>query len=114
VLEELGTEQEQAATVLGAGPVATFARITLPAMRWALVYGVVLSSARALGEFDAVSIVSGNVVGQIQTLPLYIEDRFNNFDLSAAYSAGLQLAVIFVLILTAMTLLTRKCRKELA
>jgi ABC-type sulfate transport system permease subunit len=67
-------------------------------MRWALIYGVVLSSARALGEFGAVSIVSGNVVGQTQALPLYVEDQFNNFDLSAAYSAGLLLAVISVLI----------------
>lgn len=112
VLEELGTDQEQAASVLGAGPVRTFARITLPAMRWALVYGVVLSSARALGEFGAVSIVSGNVVGQTQTLPLYIEDQFNNFNATAAYSAGLLLAVISVLVLTAMTLLTRKRSKE--
>lgn len=112
VLEELGTEQEQAASVLGAGPVRTFARITLPAMRWALVYGVVLSSARALGEFGAVSIVSGNVVGQTQTLPLYVADQFNSFDTTAAYSAGLLLAVISVLILTAMTLLTRRRTKE--
>lgn len=112
VLEELGTEQEQAASVLGAGPVRTFARITLPAMRWALVYGVVLSSARALGEFGAVSIVSGNVVGQTQTLPLYVEDQFNSFDTTAAYSAGLLLAVISVLILTAMSLLARRRTKE--
>jgi sulfate transport system permease protein len=112
VLQELGTDQEQAAAVLGAGPVRTFLRITLPAMRWALVYGVVLSSARALGEFGAVSIVSGNVVGQTQTLPLYVEDQFNNFDITASYSAGLLLAVISVLILTAMTLLTRKRSKE--
>lgn len=112
VLEELGTEQEQAASVLGAGPVRTFARITLPAMRWALVYGVVLSSARALGEFGAVSIVSGNVVGQTQTLPLYVEDQFNSFDTTAAYSAGLLLAVISVLILIAMSLLARRRTKE--
>ena len=112
VLAELGTEQEQAASVLGAGPVRTFARVTLPAMRWALVYGVVLSSARALGEFGAVSIVSGNVVGQTQTLPLYVEDQFSNFNTTAAYSAGLLLAVISVLILTAMTLLTRQRSKE--
>jgi sulfate/thiosulfate transport system permease protein len=112
VLEETGTDQEQAASVLGAGPAQTFARITMPAIRWALVYGVVLSSARALGEFGAVSVVSGNIVGQTQTLPLYVEGEFNNFDTTGAYSAGLLLAVISVVILTAMTLLTSKRGKE--
>lgn len=112
VLEELGTDQEQAASVLGANPVQTLARITLPAIRWALVYGVVLSAARALGEFGAVTIVSGNIVGQTQTLPLYVEQEFSNFDTTGAYSAGLLLAVISVLILLSMTLLTRKRVKE--
>jgi sulfate transport system permease protein len=112
VLEELGTEQEQAASVLGANPLQTLRRITLPAIRWALVYGVVLSAARALGEFGAVTIVSGNIVGQTQTLPLYVEQEFSNFDTTGAYSAGLLLAVISVLILLAMTVLTRKRVKE--
>jgi sulfate/thiosulfate transport system permease protein len=110
VLEEIGDDQEQAAATLGSGPMHTFWRITLPALRWALVYGVVLSAARALGEFGAVSIVSGNIVGQTQTLPLLVEERFRNFDSAGAYSAGFVLAVISLLILAAMTMLSR--RKE--
>jgi sulfate transport system permease protein len=108
VLEELGTEQEQAAATLGANSRQTFFRITLPAIRWAVVYGVVLSAARSLGEFGAVSIVSGNVVGRTQTLPLYVEERFRNFDSTGAYSAGFVLAAVSLLILVAMTVLSRR------
>lgn len=110
VLEEIGTDQEQAAATLGAGPWTTFWRITLPALRWALAYGVVLSAARALGEYGAVSIVSGNIVGRTQTLPLLVEERFRNYDAIGAYSAGFALALISLLIVAAMTLLSR--RKE--
>ena len=110
VLEELGDDQEQAAATLGANSVQTFWRITLPSIRWALVYGVVLSAARALGEYGAVSIVSGNIVGQTQTLPLLVEERFRDFDSTGAYSAGFLLALISLLILGAMTVLSR--RKE--
>jgi len=108
VLEEIGTEQEQAAATLGANGWTTFRRITLPAIRWALAYGVVLSAARALGEYGAVSIVSGNVVGQTQTLPLLVEERFRNFDATGAYSAGFLLAFISLLILAVMTVLSRR------
>jgi sulfate/thiosulfate transport system permease protein len=110
VLEELGDDQEQAAQTLGANAFQTFWRITLPSIRWALVYGVVLSAARALGEYGAVSIVSGNIVGQTQTLPLLVEERFRDFDRTGAYSAGFLLAVISLVILAAMTTLSR--RKE--
>jgi sulfate/thiosulfate transport system permease protein len=110
VLEELGDDQEQAAQTLGANTLQTFWRITLPSIRWALVYGVVLSAARALGEYGAVSIVSGNIVGQTQTLPLLVEERVRDFDRTGAYSAGFLLALISLLILAAMTLLSR--RKE--
>ena len=113
VLEEIGTEQEQAAATLGAGAWTTFRRITLPALRWALAYGVVLSAARALGEYGAVSIVSGNIVGRTQTLPLMVEERFRNFDSVGAYSAGFALALMSLLIVSAMTLLSRR-RKERA
>lgn len=112
VLEELGTEQEQAAETLGAGPVRTFVSVTLPGLRWALVYGVVLSSARALGEYGAVSIVSGNVVGQTQTLPLYVEEHFRNFDATGAYSAGFLLAAVSLAILAAMSVLNRRRRER--
>jgi sulfate transport system permease protein len=111
VLEELGDEQEQAAAVLGASPWQSFLRVTIPSVRWAIVYGVVLSAARALGEFGAVSIVAGHVsgAGATQTLPLYVQDQFSSYDNPiAAYSAGFLLAVISVLILVVMTLLSRQ------
>ena len=75
VLREIGTEQEQAASTLGAGAFTTFRRVTLPSIRWAVAYGVVLTTARALGEFGAVKVVSGNIEGKTQTLPLYVEER---------------------------------------
>ncbi len=87
VLEEIGIEQEQAARTLGAGSGQTFRRITLPAIRWALAYGVVLSLARCLGEFGAVSVVSGHLVNKTQTLPLVVDQSFENFDLTTAYTA---------------------------
>lgn len=114
VLEEIGTEQEQAAATLGAGGLEAFLRVTLPAIRWAIVYGVVLTAARCLGEFGAVAIVSGNIVGKTQTLPLFVEERFRTFDSTAAYSAGFLLALISLLILGAMSLLTRRRTRETA
>ena len=110
VLTEIGTDAEEAAVVLGASGWQTFARITLPAIRWALVYGVVLTTARALGEFGAVAIVSGNLAGSTQTLPLYVEDRFTNFDLTGAYAAGTLLALIAVAVLVTLTRLGRAAR----
>ena len=79
VLEEIGDDQEQAARSLGANAVQTFRRITLPSIKWAVVYGVVLSLARSLGEFGAVKIVSGNIVGQTQTATLVVEQKYQNF-----------------------------------
>ncbi len=112
VLRELGTDAEQAAATLGAGPMQTFWRITLPAIRWGVVYGVVLTTARALGEFGAVSIVSGRIEGQTQTLPLYVQDRFENFDITGAYAAAIVLALLALGTLVAMNLLTRRTRRE--
>jgi sulfate transport system permease protein len=108
VLEESGTDQEQAAEMLGAGPLRTFWSITLPTLRWALLYGVVLSTARALGEYGAVSIVSGNIVGRTQTLPLYVEERFRNFDTAGSYSAAFLLAAVSVTIPAALSVLDRR------
>jgi sulfate/thiosulfate transport system permease protein len=94
VLREVGDEQEQAASTLGASEWQTFWRITLPSIRWALAYGVVLSTARAIGEFGAVSVVSGRIAGETDTLTLLVEKRFQNFDLAGAYAASALLAAI--------------------
>ena len=107
VLDEIGTDQEEAASTLGARGWATFWRITLPSIRWGVAYGVVLTTARALGEFGAVSVVSGNLSGQTQTLPLLVEDRFQQFDLIGAYAAAMLLALIAVAVLLTMLRLSR-------
>jgi sulfate transport system permease protein len=108
VLREIGDDQEQAAATLGASRAQTFWRITLPAIRWGVAYGVVLSTARAIGEFGAVSIVSGKISGETETLPLLVEKRFNNFDLAGAYAASALLAGIALGTLVAMTLVQRR------
>ena len=108
VLREVGTDQEEAAWTLGAGSLRAFLLVTLPSIRWGVAYGVVLTTARALGEFGAVSIVSGRLAGQTETLTLYVENRFEGFDLVGAYSAALVLAALALLILLAMTRLNRK------
>ena len=112
VLREIGDEQEQAAATLGANARQTFARVTLPAIRWGIAYGVVLSTARAIGEFGAVSVVSGKISGETDTLTLLVEKRFQNFDLAGAYAASALLAIIAVGTLLSMTLL--RPRKEAA
>ena len=112
VLREVGDEQEQAAATLGASRFQSFRLITLPAIRWGLVYGVVLSVARAIGEFGAVSVVSGKVAGETETLTLLVEKRFTNFDLAGAYAASTLLALIALVTLGLMVLVNR--RKELS
>jgi len=107
VLKEIGDEQEQAATTLGASRWQTFWRITLPAIRWGVAYGVVLTVARCIGEFGAVSVVSGKIAGETETLTLLVEKRFQNFDLAGAYAASALLAVIALAVLLAMTLTKR-------
>jgi sulfate/thiosulfate transport system permease protein len=94
VLHEIGIEQEEAARLLGASGVRTFWRVTLPSIRWAVAYGVVLTTARALGEFGAVSVVSGKLAGRTETLTLYVEERFLAFDVTGAYAASVLLALL--------------------
>jgi sulfate/thiosulfate transport system permease protein len=110
VLREVGTEQEEAAWTLGASSLRSFLQVTLPQVRWGVAYGVVLTTARALGEFGAVTIVSGRLAGQTETLTLYVENRFEAFDLTGAYAASLLLAALALLVLLAMTRLQKEGR----
>jgi sulfate transport system permease protein len=110
VLQEIGTDQEQAAETLGASRWQTFWRVTLPAIRWGLAYGVVLATARALGEFGAVSVVSGKIGGQTETLPIFVENEYTNFNLAGAYAAAIVLAILALLVLFSMNMLQRRAR----
>jgi sulfate transport system permease protein len=110
VLREQGNEQEEAAATLGASSWQSFWRVTLPSIRWAVGYGVVLTTARALGEFGAVSVVSGRLAGQTETLTLRVQDDFENFNLTGAYAASALLALMAIAVLLTMTLLERRRR----
>ncbi len=113
VLAEAGMEQEQAAQSLGAGAVQRFLRITLPTIRWALAYGVVLSLARSLGEFGAVRVVSGSVAGRSQTLTLFVNDSYQQFGPAAeqdAFTAAFALMVVCVLLIVVIAWLRPKER----
>jgi sulfate transport system permease protein len=108
VLQEIGTEQEQAAGTLGAGPFYVFRRITLPNIRRGLAYGVTLTTARVLGEFGAVAIVSGAIAGKTQTLTLFISDSIDNLDPQSAYVGAVALCLAALLVLTVLTLTDRR------
>ena len=108
VLREIGTEQEQAAATLGASALQTFLRVTWPAIRYATAYGVVLTTARALGEFGAVSVVSGRLAGETESLTLYVQDRYQSFDTTGAYAAAVVLALLAMATLLLMTQLKPK------
>lgn len=111
-LREIGDEQEQAARTLGASSWQTFWRITLPAVRWAVIYGVVLTTARCLGEYGAVAVVSGRIQGETETATLRVEERYDSFDLAGAYAISLVLAATAVVVLVAMIVI--KPREESA
>ena len=112
VLEELGDDQEQAARSLGASGRQTFWRITLPSIKWAVVYGVVLSLARALGEFGAVKVVAGNVGGETQVATVLVQQKYQNFEQETAYSVAFMLVFAAVLCLIVVALLRPKESKS--
>lgn len=107
LLEEEGWDQEEAARTLGASPWQVFTRITLPSVRWAVLYGLILTTGRALGEFGAVAVVSGNISGQTQTLPLFIEDSYKQYNSELAYAAALILGGVALVSLVSKLLLER-------
>ena len=108
VLREIGDDQEQAAATLGANSWQTFWRVTLPAIRWGVTYGIVLATARALGEFGAVSVVATKAAGEQETAPLLVRRLYDTFDNAGAYAAALVLAVIALLVLGAMNLIRKR------
>jgi sulfate/thiosulfate transport system permease protein len=108
VLQEIGTDQEEAAETLGASPWQTFWKVTLPAIRWGVTYGVVLATARALGEFGAVSVVAGSNL----SMPLFVKKQFESFDLAGAYAAALVLALIAMAVLLSMSYLQKRSTRS--
>ena len=112
LMQEQGQEQEQAAQVLGASGWQTFLRVTLPSIKWGLLYGVILCTARAMGEFGAVSVVSGHVRGETNTMPLHIEILYNEYQLSAAFAVASLLACLAMVTLVLKYFLERKVQAE--
>jgi len=112
LMQEQGTEEEEAAILLGASAWQTFLRVTLPNIRWALVYGIVLANARAMGEFGAVSVVSGHVRGRTNTLPLHVEILYNEYNFAAAFAVASLLALLAVVTLAAKAVLEWRLRVE--
>jgi len=104
VLREVGTDQEEAAYTLGASDWRAFWRVTLPSIRWGVAYGIILTTARSLGEFGAVTIVSGRITGKTETLTLHVEERIDSFDFVGAYTASLVLALMAITVLLVMQL----------
>lgn len=112
LMESQGSEEEEAALVLGASGWQTFFRVTLPKIKWGLLYGVVLCTARAMGEFGAVSVVSGNIRGRTSTLPLHVEILYNEYEYQAAFAVASLLVLIALASLALRRLIAHKARVE--
>ncbi len=114
LMQAQGQEQEEAARVLGASGWQTFFKVTLPNVKWALLYGVILCNARAMGEFGAVSVVSGHIRGQTNTLPLHIEILYNEYQMAASFAVASLLASLALVTLVLKYVVERQVRRELA
>ncbi len=108
LMQEQGTEDEESALTLGASGWQTFRRVTLPNVRWALLYGVILCNARAMGEFGAVSVVSGHIRGKTNTIPLQVEILYNEYNFVAAFAVASLLAMLALVTLAAKAIVERK------
>lgn len=113
LMEEQGTEEEQAAMTLGAGGWTIFRRVTLPNVRWALLYGVILCNARAMGEFGAVSVVSGHIRGETNTLPLHVEILYNEYSFVAAFAAATILTLLAIVTLVLKSIVEHRVRRQM-
>jgi len=114
LMQAQGTEEEEAALVLGAGGWQIFWRVTLPNIKWSLLYGVILCAARAMGEFGAVSVVSGHIRGETNTMPLHVEILYNEYNFAAAFAVASLLALLALVTLGAKRLLEGKVRQDYA
>jgi sulfate transport system permease protein len=114
LMQAQGTEQEEAARVLGASGWQVFRRVTLPNIKWALLYGVILCNARAMGEFGAVSVVSGHIRGQTNTMPLHIEILYNEYQFAAAFAVASLLAGLALVTLVLKYLVERRVKTQMA
>jgi sulfate transport system permease protein len=113
-MQEQGTQEEEAAVSLGASGLQTFFRITLPNIKWGLLYGVLLCNARAMGEFGAVSVVSGHIRGMTNTMPLHVEILYNEYNFIAAFAVASLLALLALVTLVAKSILEWRFGRELA
>jgi sulfate transport system permease protein len=113
VMEATGAQEEEAARVLGASGLQTFFRVTLPNIKWGLVYGVILCNARAMGEFGAVSVVSGHIRGLTNTLPLHVEILYNEYEFQAAFAVASLLAFLAIVTLVLKAIVERRTRRSL-
>jgi sulfate transport system permease protein len=112
LMQEQGTDEELAAVSLGASGWQTFWRVTLPNVKWALLYGVILCNARAMGEFGAVNVVSGHLRGKTNTLPLHVEILYNDYNLAAAFAVASLLALLALVTLAAKSVVEWRVRRE--
>jgi sulfate transport system permease protein len=114
LMSDQGRDEEEAATSLGASGLSTFLRVTLPNIKWGLLYGVLLCNARAMGEFGAVSVVSGHIRGQTNTMPLHVEVLYNDYQFVAAFAVASLLALLALVTLAVKTFLEWHYADEIA